>query len=130
MWYILFGDFMPSVLNIAYLGDAVYEVYIRKYLIDHNPGKMKDVQRLSLNYVSANSQRKIIEQLMNKYLTAEEIEIFKTGRNSKSRTCKSTDIITYKYATGFEYLIGYLYLNNLSRLNKLMDIILGDLNGI
>ena len=115
---------MPSILELAYLGDAVYELYIREYLINNNPGKMKDIQKLSLNFVSAASQRRILESLINsKILTESEVDLVRMGRNAKGGKSKSTDIITYRYATSLEYLIGYLYLNNKDRLKIIMQYI-------
>ena len=112
-------------ITLAYLGDAVYELYIREYLINQNLVKVNDLQKASLKYVSATSQRKHLEDLIsNNKLTEEEIEIFKRGRNAHGGKSKSTDIITYKIATGLECLIGQLYLdNNLSRINEIMEFI-------
>lgn len=125
--YILAGDFMPSIISIAYLGDAVYELYIRKYLTLNNFGKMKDIQKMSLNYVSASSQRRILEYLiLNNILSEEEIALVKNGRNAKGGKSKSTDIVTYRLATGLEYLIGHLYINGkINRIDEIMEIILG-----
>ena len=108
-------------LVLAYLGDAVYELYIREFLINKGFAKVKDLQNESLNYISAVSQRRILETLENKNLfTNEEKEIINRGRNMSSHKSKSTDIITYKKATGFECLIGYLYLNDKNRLEEIM----------
>lgn len=103
-----------NILSLAYLGDAVYEVYIRKYLIEKNIAKVDTLQKESINYVSAKSQCKILNNLLdNNVLTEEEIDIVKRGRNYKKNSHpKNTDIITYKMSTGFEALIGYLYLDN------------------
>ena len=114
-----------NILEIAYLGDAVYELYIREYLINNKLGKMKDIQKMSLTFVSAISQRRILEDLIsNNILTDEEIDLVRIGRNAKGGKSKSSDIITYRYATGLEYLIGYLYLNNSERLKLIMTYIL------
>lgn len=112
-------------LILAYLGDAVYELFIRENLIKQNLGKLKDIQKESQKYVTASSQVKILEYLINKnILTDEEIQIINRGRNSKSHKSKSCDIITYKKSTGFECLIGYLYLNNKDRLNVILKEVL------
>ena len=118
--------FMKSALVYAYIGDSVYECYVRKFLIDNNISKVKDLQRQSLNYVSAVSQRRILEELENNnVLTNEELEIIRWGRNAKGTKAKHADIITYRYATALECLIGYLYLNNnLERINEIMSFIL------
>jgi len=113
-------------LVLAYLGDAIYELYIREYLINKGFAKVNDLQTESLNYVSAVSQRRIMEDLENREIfTIEEKEIINRGRNMSGHKSKSTDIITYKKATGFECLIGHLYLNNKDRLEEIMKEIVG-----
>lgn len=112
-------------LILAYLGDAVYELYVRNHLINNGIASVNELQKESLKYVSASSQRQILEKLINEnILTTEEQEIVKKGRNSKSHKNKSTDVITYHMATGLECLIGYLYKNNKSRLEEIMEVIL------
>lgn len=109
-------------LIMAYLGDAVYELYIREYLIEKGIGNVKSLQKESIKLVSAESQAKILNILIeNKFLTEKEIELVKRGRNSKSRKSKSTDIITYKTSTGFECLIGNLYRTDKKRLEAVME---------
>lgn len=111
-------------LVLAYLGDAVYELHIRKYLIDAGIAKVNELQSASLNYVSAKSQRRILEELINReFLSDEEQEIVNRGRNASSHSSKTTDIITYKKATGLECLIGYLYNNNKERCNEILNYI-------
>ena len=112
-------------LILAYLGDAVFELYVRDYLINKGISTVNDLQNESLNYVSAVSQRRILERLINEnILTEEEIEIVNRGRNAGSHKSKTTDIITYHKSTGFECLIGYLYTNNKNRLDELMGRVL------
>ena len=115
-------------LVLAYLGDAVYELYIREYLINKGICKVNDLQNESLKYVSAKSQSSHLDRLINaSFLTEEEIEIVKRGRNMSSHKSKSTDIITYKRSTGLECLIGSLRINNnYSRIKEIMDFIVGD----
>ncbi len=109
-------------LVLAYLGDAAYELYIREFLIEKGISKVNDLQNLSLKYVSAKSQRKILEVLENENIfTEEEQTIIKRGRNASSHRSKNTDIVTYKKATGLECLIGYLYLNNKKRYQEIME---------
>ncbi len=117
-----------NVLVLAYLGDAIYEVYIRDYLIKQNIVKVDKLQKEAIKYVSAKAQSKIINDLIeNNILTEEELEIFYRARNHKgTRHPKNTDILTYKHSTGFEAIIGYLYLENKERLNKIINIILED----
>ena len=100
-------------LVLAYLGDSIYESYVREYLISLGTFHVKELQEKSLEYVSARSQSKILNDLIDKNIfTKEELEIIKRGRNQKSHTSpKNADIIDYKCATGFEALVGYLYLS-------------------
>ena len=117
-----------NVLVLAYMGDTVYEDYIRKYLITKGIGNVNDLQTESLKYVSAVSQAKYLTEMMDKeFLTSDELDIVKRARNYKTTSHpKSCDIITYKYATGLEALIGYLYLDgNIERVNEIMNFIIG-----
>ena len=117
-----------NVLVLAYMGDTVYEDYIRKYLINKGIGNVNDLQSASLDYVSAKAQAKYVQEMIDKeYLTSEELDIVKRARNYKTTSHpKSCDIITYKYATGLEALIGYLYLDgNIERVNEIMNFIIG-----
>ncbi|MBY2477465.1 Mini-ribonuclease 3 [Clostridioides difficile] len=102
-----------SPLVLAYLGDTVYETYIREHLIRQNTQrKVNDLHKLAIKYVKAKAQASIIHEIEAE-LTEEESKIYKRGRNQKSNTSpKNADIIDYKHATGFEALVGYLYLNN------------------
>lgn len=115
-----------NVITLAYLGDSVYEVYIREYLISKGIVYVVDLQKEAIKYVSAKSQAKILDYLVNNnYLSEEEVSIVKRGRNYKRDSHpKNTDIITYKKSTGFECLVGYLYLSkNINRLDEIMNII-------
>ena len=116
-----------NVLVLAYLGDAVYEIYIRKHLINKGIGNVNDLQTEAIKYVSASSQAKYLTEMMdNNFLTEEEIDIAKRARNYKSSSHpKNCDIITYKHATGLEALIGYLEMdNNKERIDEIMNFIL------
>ena len=115
-----------SIITLAYLGDAIYEVYIREKLIQKGVAKVEELQTQAVKYVSAKGQVKILNELLaNNLLTEEEITIVKRGRNYKRSTHpKHTDIITYKMSTGFESLIGYLYLTKQnSRLEEILNCI-------
>ena len=117
-----------NVLVLAYMGDTVYEDYIRKYLINKGIGNVNDLQTESLKYVSAKSQAKYLTEMMNNNMLSEkELDIVKRARNYKTTSHpRSCDIITYKYATGLEALIGYLYLDgNIERVNEIMNFIIG-----
>ena len=117
-----------NVLVLAYMGDTIYEDYIRKYLITKGIGNVNDLQTEALKYVSAINQAKFLTEMIdNNYLSEKELDIVKRARNYKTTSHpKSCDIITYKYATGLEALIGYLYLdNNIERVNEIMNFIIG-----
>ena len=116
-----------NILALAYLGDSVYELRIRDYLIKNKIYKVNNLQTKSLNYVTAKNQCKFINYLIdNNYLTEDEIDIVKRGRNASVYSHpKNTDIVTYKCAIAFECLFGYLYfLNKEDRIDKIMKIIL------
>ncbi|MEE3343016.1 MAG: ribonuclease III domain-containing protein [Bacilli bacterium] len=104
---------MINVITLAYIGDAIYEVYIREELINKGIVKVDELQNRAVKYVSAKGQKDILIKLMdNNLLNDKELDIVKRGRNNKrSNHPKNTDILTYKMATGFETLIGYLYLD-------------------
>lgn len=112
---------------LAFLGDAVYELYIREYLINKNICNVNELQKECVKYVSAERQCCFIEKMINdNFLTNDELDIFKRGRNASSHSSRSTDIVTYKKSTGLESLIGYLYLNkDMKRINEIMEYIVG-----
>lgn len=104
---------LVNVLALAYLGDSVFEVYVREYLlIEKGIAKPDALQRASKSFVSAKAQAAFMhEALQRQWLSDEEIRVYKRGRNAKSRHVpKNTPLITYNQSTGFETLIGHLYL--------------------
>lgn len=118
-----------NVLVLAYLGDTIYENYVRKYLIGKGIGNVNDLQKESVNYVSAKSQAKYLQEMMDKnFLSDNEITVVKRARNYKTTSHpKNCDIVTYKYATGLESLIGYLDLEGKrDRIDEIMNFILGE----
>ena len=118
-----------NVLVLAYLGDSVYENYIRKHLISTGIGNVNDLQTESIKYVSAKAQAKFVTELIdNKILLEEELDVYKRARNYKTTSHpKNTDIITYKIATGFEAIIGYLELSNkIDRIELIIKNIVGE----
>ena len=119
---------MHGPLVMAYMGDNIYEKYVREYLINKGITKVGELQNESLKYVSAKSQRKHLERLIdNNFLTEEELEIVKWGRNAKGTKNRSTDIVTYRIATGLEALIGTLYFaKKIERIEEIMKFILGE----
>ena len=119
---------VDSPLVMAYMGDTIYEQYIREFLIRSGISKIGELQNRSLDYVSARSQRRHLERLMDaNFLTEEEMEIVKWGRNAKGAKTKRADIVTYRLATGLETLIGKLYFSNKNdRIKEIMNFIIGE----
>ncbi len=116
-----------NVLVLAYLGDTIYENYVRRYLISKGIAHVDDLQKEAIKYVSAKNQAVFIQELIDKnLLSEEELDVVKRARNYKTTSHpKSCDIITYKYATGLEALIGYLDLkNHKERIDEIMNFIL------
>ncbi|MFT8909454.1 MAG: Mini-ribonuclease 3 [Lentilactobacillus diolivorans] len=101
-------------IALAYMGDAAYEVFIRRHLINQGLTKPMRLQHAATNYVSAKAQAALIDLMkQNDLLNDEEWEYFKRGRNAKSHThAKNTDVITYRISTGFEAVFGYLSLSD------------------
>lgn len=115
----------PELMNalvLAYMGDAIYEVYVRQHLICLGQCKPQLLHQHATHYVSAKAQAALLHQLMPS-LSDEEIQIVKRGRNAKSGTVpKNTPVTVYRHSTAFEALIGYLYLTeNSERLQQIID---------
>lgn len=114
-------------LVLAYLGDTIYEDYVREYLIKKGIANVNELQTESIKYSSAKSQCAYLKKLINdNFFTNEELEIIKRARNHKGGSHpKNCDILTYKYATGLEALIGYLKLEKKEeRIKEIMKNIL------
>ncbi len=113
---------MMQPLVLAYVGDAIFELFIRNYLVNKTEGHVDEYHKQSIHYVSAGAQAKIVHALEHD-LTDEEWTIVKRGRNQKTATApKHADLIDYKYATGFEALLGYLfYIGDYKRLITIMN---------
>ncbi len=113
-----------SPLTLAYIGDSVYEVYVRAHLLSGGNLPSSKLHRLSIQYVSAEAQSAFYN-IIEPMLSEEEIAIFKRGRNAKSCTVpKHAGVIDYKRATGVEALIGYLYLSGRQeRIDYLMSLL-------
>jgi len=110
-----------SPLVLAYIGDSVYEVYIRTLLVSKGNAPVYKLHRRSTDYVKAKAQSDILHRIMDT-LSPEEHEVVRRGRNAKSGTIpKNADVQEYKYATGFESLIGYLYLKK--DYDRLMEVL-------
>lgn len=105
-------EFMNSLV-LAYLGDAIFEVYVREYLIvEKGIAKPDFLQKEAVHFVSAKAQAAFMkEALIQQWLSDEEVSIYKRGRNTKNtRAVKNTSIVTHNQSSGFEALIGHLYL--------------------
>lgn len=99
-----------SPLVWAYIGDSVYELYIRMHLVNNSKAKPHKLHMESIKYVKAKSQADILKKI-EKFLTEKELEIVKRGRNAENHHLpKNATLQDYMYSTGFEALIGYLYL--------------------
>jgi len=108
-------------LTLAYLGDAIYELKVREYLISTGSHIVNDLHKEAIKYTQAKAQADTLDFLLP-LLTEEEIEYYKRGRNAESKhKPKSASINVYHKSTGFEALIGYLYLSkNYSRLDEII----------
>jgi len=126
----------PKQLNslaLAYVGDAVYELYVRNYLIQSGQVKPHQLHQHAVQYVSGTAQANIIHHWLNSnILTDEEKAIVRRGRNAKSHSIpKNISVSAYRYSTAFEALIGYHYLNHdTKRLNELVDKALKFINNL
>ncbi len=99
-----------SPLVFAYMGDAVYELFIRTLIVGEGNAPVHKLHKRSVDFVKAKSQSDTIHRLHEK-LTPEEQDIVRRGRNAKSATIpKNADVVEYRHATGFEALLGYLFL--------------------
>jgi len=101
-------------LALAYMGDAVYEMYVRHYLLQKGSVRPNQLHNQAKRYVSAKAQSAVIHQMLDDgFFTEEEQAVIRRGRNAKSGTVpKNTDVQTYRYSTAFEALLGYHFLQN------------------
>ena len=115
-------------LVLAYLGDTIYENYVRRYLINLGLTNVKQLQEAAVEYVSARSQAAYLKSLLDlDFFTDEEMDVLKRARNCKSKSHpKNCDILTYKHATALEAVIGYLdIVGRKNRIDVMMEMILG-----
>ena len=113
---------MLSPLVLAYIGDAVFELFVRNHVLSFGNAPVNKMHNKSREMVKAKGQKDIYFQIEN-MLTEEEQSVFRRGRNAKSNTMpKNADLMDYKYATGLEALFGYIYLKgDISRLFQLFN---------
>ena len=111
-----------SPITLAFVGDAVYTLYVREKIVFFKDLKGSDLNRKTSLIVKATAQSKFIDKIMP-LLTEEEVDIFKRARNSKKNTrAKSASVVEYNKSTGFEALVGYLYITGeIERLNFLLN---------
>ena len=110
-----------SPLTLAYLGDAVYELIVRTMLVEKANMQVNKLHQKASSHVKASAQKDMIFAVLD-LLTEEEMSIYKRGRNAKSFTsAKNATIGDYRIATGFEALIGYLYL--LGKTERILELV-------
>ena len=116
---------MMSPLTWAYVGDAVYELYIRTHLVNKTNLKPHKLHIEAIKYVKAQSQAQALKKI-EVNLTEKEKEIVRRGRNTENHhVAKNASVQDYMYSTAFEALIGYLYLDNkIDRLDEIIRYIL------
>ena len=116
------GDYSPLVL--AYIGDSVYEQYVRVRIVTEHPDlPAHKLHKTAIHYVSAEAQSRSVSSI-EEMLQEDEMGVYKRGRNAKSPTsAKNASIVDYRRATGFEALVGYLFLKgDADRLEAVMSI--------
>ena len=111
-----------SAIELAYVGDAVYELFIRSFFVARFGDKIEDMHNRSVRLVKAETQAEMLKVILDAdILEKEERQIVRRGRNAKSgQVPKSTSVFDYRYSTAFESLIGFLYLDG--RYKRLNDI--------
>ena len=115
-----------SPLVLAYMGDAVYELYVRQMLIEKANTQVDKLHKSAIQIVKAEAQCEAFRKIGN-ILTEKEMAVFKRGRNTKSSVPKHSSVMEYRTATGLEALIGYIYISgDTERLNYIMNLILGE----
>ena len=118
-----------SSVSLAFVGDAVYSLYVREKLVSESSAKTGELNKLSSQIVCAKAQAKRVDLLMS-VLTEEELAVYKRARNHKTLSqAKNANIVDYKRATGLEAVIGYLYLSGkIDRLNEILKLSVGENN--
>lgn len=110
-----------SSLTLAYIGDGIYEVIVRTVIVDEANRQVNKIHKSASNLVKAETQAKMIHYIMDD-LSEEEVKIYKRGRNAKAVTrAKNASMSDYRTATGFEALMGWLYLTGQSE--RMMELI-------
>lgn len=114
---------LVNPLELAFVGDAVYSLYVREKLVKGGEGQLNGYQRTASKIVSAVGQSAFTERLCSVF-TEEEKEIFRRARNAKKPTkAKNAPVADYARSTGFEAVVGFLYLTDKKeRLNELFSL--------
>ena len=99
-----------NILQLAYLGDAVYELWVRQHLLAKGIGKLEEMHKNAVHYVQARTQAAILKSLLPE-LNETETAVVMRGRNAKGNHPRNVDVLTYRHATAFEALVGYWYLD-------------------
>jgi len=112
-----------QILNLAYMGDAVFEIMVRTHIVNNNKSATNTLHKVAKTYVCASAQAAMYHAL-TEVLSDEEMSLMRRGRNAKSHSkAKNASVSDYRYATGLEALLGYLYLKNeTTRLMELFEI--------
>lgn len=110
-----------SPLTLAYIGDAIYDLLIRTLLVERGNAQVNKLHKRASGLVKAEKQSQMIE-ILEPYFTKEEHQVYKRGRNAKSFTsAKNASIADYRRATGFEAVMGFLYLKG--QYHRIIDLI-------
>ena len=114
-------DYPYSPLTLAYIGDGIYELVIRSIVVERANRSANDLHKKTTRYVKAPAQSAMIEALLPE-LTEDEEAVYRRGRNAKSyTTAKNASVADYRRATGFEALMGYLYLTG--QIDRMLELI-------
>lgn len=112
---------MYSPLTLAYIGDAIYDLIIRTVVVERANRPVNDLHRITVKYVSAGAQARIVEALTDR-LTEEELSVYRRGKNAKPHTtAKNATAADYLKATGFETVLGFLYLTD--QMNRALELV-------
>ncbi|UWG97867.1 hypothetical protein LPY66_03385 [Dehalobacter sp. DCM] len=125
-----------NILLLAYIGDAVYELWVRKHLLEQNITKVQQMHKRAITYVQAKTQAGILRYLMDE-LDETEREVVLRGRNAKGHYPRNVDVVTYRHATAFEALVGYWHITGHTsrmsgvfiRLDEILEKIAADTSG-
>ena len=113
-----------GILSLAFMGDAIYEDRVRSHVIRQCPTmKVNELHKEAVKFVKASAQAKaVLDLIREEVLSESEITVVKRGRNHASNSPKNADMVEYKYATGFEALLGYLYfIDSPDRMDEIID---------